>query len=342
MSSTGDVQNCLRKLQTELRLIKFRDVDYKSLKCGNPCELLKIYHYVFLDYSPAFAKKLLSKCNCELYAKTDSGFIDSMYKALRDYFNYKPSLTKDQFFTTGFAERKLQMACDIISMIKNECKDTSQQQSQHIKRPVSTLVKTFDKDDKYSKAVSTSQQQFPTFYPLRDMGLEMNDNVNQQLQQQYAVNNEQDHGQENQLLTLPQQKRIENWLNLSQFDHENNVINKESVACQTDTVNNLTTISRLEEQIKILKTKLEDVYSRLDNVTLLLQGKNLSSSDIPNFNARLIIIENELALLKNKTPLDSITHFQNTNNVENKVIVESKKTLRPCVPQGILAGMLDN
>ena len=30
MLSTGDVQNYLRKLQTELRFIKFRDVDYKS------------------------------------------------------------------------------------------------------------------------------------------------------------------------------------------------------------------------------------------------------------------------------------------------------------------------
>lgn len=29
--STGDLQNHLRKLQTELRSIKFRDVDYKSL-----------------------------------------------------------------------------------------------------------------------------------------------------------------------------------------------------------------------------------------------------------------------------------------------------------------------
>ena len=30
MLSTGDVQNHLRKLQTELRYVKFRDVDYKS------------------------------------------------------------------------------------------------------------------------------------------------------------------------------------------------------------------------------------------------------------------------------------------------------------------------
>lgn len=102
MLSTGDVQNYLRKLQTELRFIKFRDVDYKSfvdkfqfffvfiliffflnrLQTGNPCELLKIYHYIFLDYNPLFAKTLLDKCNCDFYGKTDSHFIDTMYKVI--------------------------------------------------------------------------------------------------------------------------------------------------------------------------------------------------------------------------------------------------------------------
>lgn len=103
MLSTGDVQNYLRKLQTELRFIKFRDVDYKSfvhlfvsslvlvifvssrLQTGNPCELLKIYHYVFLDYNPLFAKTLLDKCNCDFYGKTDSHFIDTMYKVRNRY-----------------------------------------------------------------------------------------------------------------------------------------------------------------------------------------------------------------------------------------------------------------
>jgi hypothetical protein len=105
MLSTGDVQNYLRKLQTELRFIKFRDVDYKSfvdifyfnsfsykssfrrLQTGNPCELLKIYHYVFLDFNPLFAKTLLDKCNCDFYGKTDSHFIDTMYKVMNKYLH---------------------------------------------------------------------------------------------------------------------------------------------------------------------------------------------------------------------------------------------------------------
>ncbi len=96
MLSTGDIQNYLRKLQTELRFIKIRDVDYKllvlllciliilcfftRLQTGNSCELLKIYHYLFLDYNPLFAKTLLDKCKCDFFGKTDSHFIETMYK----------------------------------------------------------------------------------------------------------------------------------------------------------------------------------------------------------------------------------------------------------------------
>jgi hypothetical protein len=96
MLSTGDIQNYLRKLQTELRFIKIRDVDYKSLvlllciliilyffnrlQTGNSCELLKIYHYIILDYNPLFAKTLLDKCKCDFYGKTDNHFVDTMYK----------------------------------------------------------------------------------------------------------------------------------------------------------------------------------------------------------------------------------------------------------------------
>jgi len=46
MLSTGDVQNYLRKLQTELRFIKFRDVDYKSL--------VNLFFYLFISFSLLF------------------------------------------------------------------------------------------------------------------------------------------------------------------------------------------------------------------------------------------------------------------------------------------------
>jgi hypothetical protein len=59
-----------------------------------------------------------------------------------------------------------------------------------------------------------------------------------------------------------------------------------------------TTVNDLEEQIEFLKVKIEDINERLINITSILQDTHLKSSDLINFNARLIMVENELSLLK--------------------------------------------
>ncbi|CAF1517157.1 unnamed protein product [Adineta ricciae] len=313
MLSTGDVQNYLRKLQTELRFIKFRDVDYKSLQTGNPCELLKIYHYVFLDYNPLFAKSLLDKCGCDFYGKTDSHFVDTMYKALRDHFSYKPPITKEQFFTTGFAERKLQMACDVIVLVRQECKEINMIQQQ--KRSGSNSARLTN-GNKEKKRVSSSTQQGPVpnaFHPLRDMSLEA---ANHDVEQFASV---QAHN-----LSVPKKQHIESWLDGSEFESSSNPRN------QIGSVTTMT-LQRLEEQIQMLKVKVEDINARLENVTSILQETHpgnslLSSSDVSNFNARLVIVENELAMLRRKTPQNNDTH----------VIVPDPKPKQPFVPQGIL------
>jgi hypothetical protein len=64
---------------------------------------------------------------------------------LRDHFSYKPPITKEQFFTTGFAERKLQMACDVITFVRQECKEiflTQQQQQQKRSGSASARVRS--------------------------------------------------------------------------------------------------------------------------------------------------------------------------------------------------------
>jgi len=67
-------------------------------------------------------------------------------------------------------------------------------------------------------------------------------------------------------------------------------------------------INHLEEQIQILKVKIEDINDRLNNIISILQDTHLgdtnfskTSSDIINFNARLIIVENELSILRKKS-----------------------------------------
>jgi hypothetical protein len=44
--------------------------------------------------------------------------MEAVHKLLRDEFNYKPSLNRDQFFSTGFAERKLIFISDLVRLCK--------------------------------------------------------------------------------------------------------------------------------------------------------------------------------------------------------------------------------
>ncbi len=66
--------------------------------------------------------EILNKFQMELQGKNDKSFIDSIYKLMRDMLNYKPPLTKEQFFSIGYAEIKALMACEIISLIQQKFK----------------------------------------------------------------------------------------------------------------------------------------------------------------------------------------------------------------------------
>ncbi|KAF0038044.1 hypothetical protein F2P81_010918 [Scophthalmus maximus] len=53
----------------------------------------------------------------DLTGKTDLRFTDTLYKVLRDIFQYKPVLTKQQFLQWGFSQRKISVVCDIINLV---------------------------------------------------------------------------------------------------------------------------------------------------------------------------------------------------------------------------------
>ncbi|XP_032393802.1 centrosomal protein of 44 kDa isoform X3 [Etheostoma spectabile] len=117
MLSSGDVQGCLRKLETLLRVIKYPGyVDYNGLSKGDPSAFLPIVSFTFTSFSPPFAKQLLED-GLELTGKTDLRFTDTLYKVLRDVFHYKPILTKQQFLQWGFSLRKISVTCDIINLV---------------------------------------------------------------------------------------------------------------------------------------------------------------------------------------------------------------------------------
>ncbi|NXH18116.1 CEP44 protein, partial [Bucco capensis] len=123
--ATGDLKGSLRKIEQGLRLLNYpRDVDYTMLVKGDPAAFLPIISYSFTSFSTYIAE-LLVKCDVELTAKSDLRFIEAIYKLLRDQFQYKPILTKQQFLQFGFAERKMQIVCDIINCVVKKHKELS-------------------------------------------------------------------------------------------------------------------------------------------------------------------------------------------------------------------------
>ncbi|KAK3593608.1 hypothetical protein CHS0354_018707 [Potamilus streckersoni] len=133
--ATGDLTNNIRRLQKDLKSIKYTEqLDISGITQGSAPVYLPIYHYVFTTYCPALAQHLSSSCDIELFGKTDVRFMESIYKVLRDEFHYKPPITKEQFFNNGFAERKIIMCSSIIEMIKTKSQGLQPQKPPSQKR----------------------------------------------------------------------------------------------------------------------------------------------------------------------------------------------------------------
>ncbi|XP_067885397.1 centrosomal protein of 44 kDa isoform X3 [Heterodontus francisci] len=123
--TTGDLKGSLRKLEQGLRSLNYpQDIDYNGLAKGDPAAFLPIISYAFTSYSTYMTEQLLA-CGVELTGKNDLRFLDAVYKLLRDQFQYKPLLLKDQFLHVGFAERKMQLSSDIINIVIKKHKELS-------------------------------------------------------------------------------------------------------------------------------------------------------------------------------------------------------------------------
>lgn len=88
-----------------------------SLSKGDPSSFLPLIHYTLLDFSTILASHFTSK-SYKLAGKKDSRFLEGVYTLLRDEFHYKPVLSRDQFLSMGFAERKLLFLQDVIRMCR--------------------------------------------------------------------------------------------------------------------------------------------------------------------------------------------------------------------------------
>lgn len=119
--TTGDLKNNLRKFVSELKQVHFpqSELDLKGIAQGVPKAFLPVVHHVFLDYSISLAQYFANK-EYDLYGKTDLRFMEAVYKVLRDDFGYKPQITKEQFLTIGFAERKILSLCEILKLLRGK------------------------------------------------------------------------------------------------------------------------------------------------------------------------------------------------------------------------------
>ena len=116
--SLGDLHNNREKLRAELRAIKYNDpIDIKGLSEGEATSILPIIHYCLLSYSKVFAEYIAEQ-GFDLMTKNDFNFLETVFKLLRQKFNYRPVLKIGQFLGTGFAERKIMMLLDLIKMVK--------------------------------------------------------------------------------------------------------------------------------------------------------------------------------------------------------------------------------
>lgn len=99
------------------------DFDLEGLAKGNPQSLLPLYNHLFTNYNSTFTEEVLNVVGDVLSAKSDVRFMESVYKILRDMLNFKPSMTKEQFFTlNNFAERKIIMCIEIMRIVRERCR----------------------------------------------------------------------------------------------------------------------------------------------------------------------------------------------------------------------------
>ncbi|NWR60385.1 CEP44 protein, partial [Bucorvus abyssinicus] len=278
--ATGDLKGSLRKIEQGLRLLNYpRDVDYTLLVKGDPAAFLPIISYSFTSFSTYIAE-LLVKCDVELTAKSDLRFIEAIYKLLRDVFQYKPILTKQQFLQFGFAERKMQIVCDIINCVVKKHKELSN--SDKVKSQTRKKLRSLKYEVRLNcdnvltdpgGSALNSKQKKP--HVERHSGNEVNGYLHP--------------------LPLPEQRGDEEGLYLDR--------DAEEVKCEQVIEDN--------SQIEFLKSQLADCQEKLckldwmeDKLRVLeekLEGKMvINEKDWNNLLSRVLLLETELLLQSEK------------------------------------------
>ena len=68
-----------------------------------------------MQYSLPLANCIMAQ-GFELYSKSDLRFIHGVYGVLRNLLHFQPKLTKEQFLSNGYAERKVILAHNLLCL----------------------------------------------------------------------------------------------------------------------------------------------------------------------------------------------------------------------------------
>ncbi|CAH8581384.1 unnamed protein product [Schistosoma margrebowiei] len=145
-----NIKGSIENLRRQLRSIRFSyDVNFQGMVLGQSSAFVEFYRRLLCDYN-AKVTSYLVELGFGMLGTTDSRFMEVLYRILRDVFSYRPSITMAQFFVTGFAERKIEMATSVAlhigSLIKHQDKNRIHSnyyhhQRQHEGRPHNDQLK---------------------------------------------------------------------------------------------------------------------------------------------------------------------------------------------------------
>lgn len=118
----GDIDANIERLRIQLRQMRYpalQQLDSLGLKAGRPLSLLPVIHFAMVNYSLSVSA-FLSECGEELRSKSDLRFLEAVYRSLREHLGYIPALSVNQFFSPGFAERKVMLCQDILQIVRSK------------------------------------------------------------------------------------------------------------------------------------------------------------------------------------------------------------------------------
>ena len=310
MFKTGNIKKNIQTLESLVKKIKYNEkIDYSLIELGDPRGFLPLISYIFLNYSPYIAQLLLSN-NYELFSKNDKDFIKTLTLALINIFNYKPTLSVDQFFKNGFAEAKIIFCSDVINLI----------------------IKENDKLTKLSKNKKPK---------LIENNKHIHDIFPQVKETQHVLRDEEEPKQENHFVEEYSYSNKNDYnfptFQNNNFDHEENVkplyniqnnsncqINPNSQSENNDYLENsqdelsslVNTISDLALSIKEMKSKMDYFFDKYESRFVMCE-KAIDDLKIKTekLSAENMLLKNELLIERNKS---NQVDFQNNTISSNK------------------------